>query len=76
MVIASCLVSLRAWLEPCVDLGQSVAKGDVVARVHAIERTGEQPIDYRARISGVLAGRHFPGLIEMGDPVAMIAVPV
>lgn len=54
----------------------AIAKGDVVARVHAIERTGEQPIDYRARISGVLAGRHFPGLIEMGDPVAMIAVPV
>ena len=63
-------------LEPCVDLGQTVQAGDVLARVHNIERTGLAPVEYRAKIDGVLAGRHFPGLVNMGDFLAVVAVPV
>ena len=63
-------------LEMCVDLGQSVKKGDLLGRVHSIDRTGQPPADYRAAMDGILAGRHYPGLIGMGDMLAMLAVPV
>ncbi len=61
-------------LEFCVDLGEAVQAGDVIARVHGIERTGTKPREYQARLSGILVGRHFPGLIAMGDTLAVIAV--
>ncbi len=60
--------------EVCVDLGAKVNAGDLIARVHNIRRTGEQPTEYHAKIGGVLAGRHFPGHIAMGDFLAVIAV--
>ena len=63
-------------LEMLVDLGDPVAKGQPVARVHDIKHTGTDPALYRAEVSGILAGRHFPGLIAMGDCLAVIAVLV
>ncbi len=62
-------------LEMCIDLEQKVREGDVVARVYAVERTGVAPREYRAQIDGILAGRHFPGLIQMGDTIAVVGVP-
>ena len=62
-------------IEPCVDLGEAVEAGQVLARVHAVERTGTAPAAYRARIGGILAGRHFPGLVKSGDCMAVIGVP-
>lgn len=62
-------------LEMCVDLGETVRSGDLVARVHDVERTGREPVGYSAKMDGLLAGRHFPGLVEMGDPIAVLAVP-
>jgi N-alpha-acetyl-L-2,4-diaminobutyrate deacetylase len=63
-------------LEMCVELGAAVRDGDVIARVHHVERTGAEPVAYRATLDGILAGRHFPGLIGVGDTLAVIAVPV
>jgi N2-acetyl-L-2,4-diaminobutanoate deacetylase len=63
-------------LEMCTDLGSPVHTGQVIARVHDIERTGTAPVEYRAARDGILAGRHFPGLIAVGDTLAVIAVPV
>jgi N-alpha-acetyl-L-2,4-diaminobutyrate deacetylase len=63
-------------LEMRIDLGAAVRKGDVVARVHGYERTGVPPVEYRAKIDGMLAGRHFPGLVQPGDTIAVVAVPV
>lgn len=63
-------------LEPCADLGDKVKAGQLLGRVHDIERTGITPKEYYAKIDGVLAGRHFPGLITMGDFLAVVAVPV
>lgn len=63
-------------LEMRADLGAAVRKGDVVARVHGCERTGDAPVEYRAKIDGLLAGRHFPGLVQSGDTIAVVAVPV
>jgi N-alpha-acetyl-L-2,4-diaminobutyrate deacetylase len=62
-------------LEMCIDLGETVDEGQVLARVHDVDRTGTEPIAYRARIGGLLAGRHFPGLIAPGDCLAVVAVP-
>ncbi|MER2508656.1 N(2)-acetyl-L-2,4-diaminobutanoate deacetylase DoeB [Amaricoccus sp.] len=67
----------RAGLcEPMVDLGAVVAKGEVVARIHDYERTGEAPTEIAAGLDGLLTARHFPGLIQMGDCAAVVAVPV
>ena len=63
-------------LETAVDLGDSVSAGDIIARVWSTQRNGTPPIIYHAKRSGILAARHFPGLIHTGDCVAVIAVVV
>lgn len=60
-------------LEMCRDLGETVSQGEVIARIHDIRRTGSAPVEYRARRSGLLAARHFPGLVQCGDTLAVIA---
>jgi N-alpha-acetyl-L-2,4-diaminobutyrate deacetylase len=63
-------------LEMCVDLGTEVKKGEVIALVYDIDRTGTQPVEYKATIDGVLAGRHYPSLTQPGDNLAVIAIRV
>ncbi|KPQ07109.1 MAG: N-alpha-acetyl-L-2,4-diaminobutyrate deacetylase DoeB [Rhodobacteraceae bacterium HLUCCA12] len=60
-------------LEPLVDLGEPIEKGACIARVWAADRTGLQPLCYYAQRSGILVARHFPGLIQTGDCLAVIA---
>ncbi len=60
-------------LEMKMDLGESVREGDVVAHVLDATRTGTTPSIYRARRSGMLVGRHHPGLITAGDCLSVIA---
>ena len=62
-------------LEFCVDLGDEVRAGDPLARIHNVERTGGRPEEYHARCDGVFIGRHFPGLIALGDPIGVVGVP-
>jgi N2-acetyl-L-2,4-diaminobutanoate deacetylase len=57
------------------DLGDHVAKGETVARIYPIGRTGGTPAEHRAAIGGLLAARHFPGLVKAGDCLAVIATP-
>ena len=61
-------------VETMIDLGEPVAAGQVVARVHGIGRTGAAPAEIRSKLTGLLAARHFPGLIKAGDCAADIAV--
>jgi N-alpha-acetyl-L-2,4-diaminobutyrate deacetylase len=63
-------------LEPMFDLGDMVNKGEIIARVWPADRTGRPPVDYPANRSGILASRHFPGLIKSGDCLAVVAVIV
>jgi N2-acetyl-L-2,4-diaminobutanoate deacetylase len=56
-----------------VDLGASIKKGDVVARIWPSDRTGQKPVDYKANMDGLLVARHFPGLIKPGDCAAVVA---
>ena len=62
-------------IEYSLDLGATVEAGQTIARIHPVERSGEPPIEYRAEISGLFIGRHFPGLIIPGDFLAAVAVP-
>ncbi len=62
-------------LEFMAALGDSVAEGDLIARVYDIDRSGWRPVEYTANRDGVVAGRHFPGLVKSGDTLAVIAVP-
>lgn len=61
-------------LEPRVDLGDPVRAGDTLAFITPLGHTGRPPIEVRARLGGILAGRHFPGLIKAGDCLAVVAV--
>ncbi|MEK6354328.1 MAG: N(2)-acetyl-L-2,4-diaminobutanoate deacetylase DoeB [Burkholderia cenocepacia] len=63
----------RGLLEMCRDLGTEVEAGDVLARVHDIDRTGVTPVEYVARRRGLLAARHFPGIVQPGDTIAVVA---
>lgn len=63
-------------IEPLVDLGEPVASGQPVARIHRTTRTGLDPIELTATLGGILAARHFPGLVKQGDCAAVVAVPV
>jgi N-alpha-acetyl-L-2,4-diaminobutyrate deacetylase len=60
-------------LEMCRDLGAQVNAGDVLARVHDVNRTGAAPVEYVAQRDGLLAARHFPGLVQSGDTIAVVA---
>ncbi|MBQ4823559.1 N(2)-acetyl-L-2,4-diaminobutanoate deacetylase DoeB [Leisingera sp. HS039] len=60
--------------EMMADLGETVAKGDLLARVWPLDRTGQRPVEYRARRAGLVISRHFPGLIKSGDCVAVVGV--
>jgi len=73
----SCFVTGESTglLELCADLGDSVRQGQMIARVHSVERSGLAPVEYCAGIDGILVGRHYPGLTQPGDVLAVVAVP-
>jgi len=63
-------------IETAVDLGDPVEAGQVLARIHPTGRTDHPAREIRAKMSGILAARHFPGLVQGGDCAAVIAVLV
>ena len=72
---ASCYVQSEhsGLLELTFALGDRVAKGEVIARVYDMTRSGTPPVEYHAGRSGLLAARRFPSLVNMGDTIAVIA---
>ena len=62
--------------EPMVDLGEAVSKGDVLARIWPVDRTGIAPVELSAKRDGLLISRHFPGLIKSGDCAAVVGIEV
>lgn len=61
---------LLEWL---VELGDAVEQGQAVARIYNAVKLGAPPIHVCATLDGIIAMRHFPGLIKMGDAIAMQA---
>ncbi|SNS64605.1 N-alpha-acetyl-L-2,4-diaminobutyrate deacetylase [Pseudomonas segetis] len=72
---ASCYVQSlhRGILELNLSIGDRVRRGDLVARVHAFERTGTPAVEYHAERDGLLVARRFPALVDIGDTLAVIA---
>lgn len=66
----------KGLLEMCVSLGDDIHKGELVARVYSLERTGQPPQEYFAKRDGVLAARRHPALIDIGDTFAVLAIDV
>jgi len=62
-------------IEPLVDLGEPVTAGAPLARIWPADRSGVAPVQVLAQRGGVLVARHFPGLIRLGDCLAVLAVP-
>ncbi|WP_096786829.1 N(2)-acetyl-L-2,4-diaminobutanoate deacetylase DoeB [Rhodobacter sp. CZR27] len=60
----------------CADLGERVEKGQTIAMIYPVGRTGISPVTLAARRSGLFTARHFPGLVKPGDCVAVIAEEV
>jgi N-alpha-acetyl-L-2,4-diaminobutyrate deacetylase len=75
---AECFVTSESEgvVEMYKDLGEAVAAGEPIAAIHPIHKTGLAPLVYRATITGILMARHFPGLIQPGDCLAVVAVPL
>ncbi|SOH95274.1 N-alpha-acetyl-L-2,4-diaminobutyrate deacetylase [Monaibacterium marinum] len=63
-------------VEYLVDMGDTVAKGQAIARIWRADRTGEAPHVCYAGLDGILTARHSPGLIKVGDFVGLVAVVV
>lgn len=61
-------------LEMLVDLGEAVVPGQPLARIWPVDRTGMVPATITAQRAGLLAARHFPGLVQIGDTLAVVAV--
>ena len=61
-------------VEPMIDLGGTVAAGAPLARIWPMDRSGAAPITLTAPRDGLLVARHFPGLVQRGDCLAVIAV--
>lgn len=59
-------------IETCKDLGETVRAGEIVARIYPTGRTGSPPVEHRAALDGILAARHFPGLVKAGDCIAVV----
>ncbi len=58
-------------VEWVVSLGDPIRDGEVIAKVHDPRHVGRAPVPYRATMDWILAMRHFPGLVRMGDALAM-----
>ncbi|CAM4003051.1 N(2)-acetyl-L-2,4-diaminobutanoate deacetylase DoeB [Vreelandella rituensis] len=75
---ASCYVQSEhsGLLELTVALGDRIEKGQVIAYVYDMTRSGTAPVAYYAERDGMLMARRGPALINMGDTLAVIAAIV
>ncbi|MDB5556935.1 MAG: N-alpha-acetyl diaminobutyric acid deacetylase DoeB [Rhizobium sp.] len=61
-------------IEFVADLGENIREGSTVALIHSVGRTGVSPQAVKAKMDGIFAARHFPGLVKPGDCVSVLAV--
>ncbi|MFV0513234.1 MAG: N(2)-acetyl-L-2,4-diaminobutanoate deacetylase DoeB [Jhaorihella sp.] len=72
---ARCFVTAErpGLLEPLVDLGAEVREGQPVGRLWPTDRSGIAALPCHAALDGILTARHVPGLVQMGDCLAVVA---
>ncbi len=66
--------TMAGLFEPTVELGQSVAAGDLVARVHSVEELDRPSKEFFAPIDGVVAIVRHPAPVNVGTTMVNIAV--
>jgi len=64
---------LNGMVEYTKSLGDTVRKGDILARIWDTTRTGVEPLDVHSKMNGLLTVRHTYGLIQSGDCLAVLA---
>lgn len=72
---SDCFVIAKDYglLEMRTGLGWECHRGNILARIHPIDRSGSKPIEYITHRNGILMARHHSGLIRPGDCLAVIA---
>ena len=63
-------------IEFLADLGDTVEKGQPVARIFNVTRCGIRPVTVHANRAGLVMARHFPGIVKPGDCVAVVGVKI
>jgi N-alpha-acetyl-L-2,4-diaminobutyrate deacetylase len=63
----------RGLVEPIVALGDTVKEGDLLAKIHNIDRTNTEPHEYFAKRDGMIITKHAPSIVNMGDNLFVIA---
>ncbi len=63
----------RGLVEPFVELGDVIKEGDLLAKVHNIDRTATIPENYYAKRDGMVIIKHYPSIIDIGDNLMVIA---
>lgn len=63
-------------IEFAESLGDSVKEGDILARIWETGHLGREPRQIRSKMDGLLTARHYPGLIQPGDCLAVLAVEI
>ncbi len=59
--------------ENCVELGETVRKGDLLGQVHFLEQPGREPVRVVAHSDGLLMANRGPSMVGQGDCVACVA---
>ena len=65
--------SRNGLIEFTKSLGDKVKEKELIACVYDISDIIAIPTEFHSYTEGILAGRHFPGLIQAGDCLAVIA---
>ena len=63
----------RGLVEPSVKLGDIVNEGDLLAKIHNIDRTATVPHKYHSKREGMVIIKHAPSIINIGDNLNVIA---
>jgi len=59
--------------EPVKDLGETVAAGEAIGRIHFVETLERAPLIHTAQVDGLILCRGVPGLVEKGDCLVVVA---
>lgn len=63
-------------VEPLAEIGDSVAAGEPIARIHSIDGLDKMAVTVDAPVRGVLFQRRALARVEPGERIAMIAQPL
>jgi N-alpha-acetyl-L-2,4-diaminobutyrate deacetylase len=71
-----CFAEDGGLIEFVKDLGDEFQKDETIALIYPTDRTGATPREIKAKMNGILAARHYPGLVKPGDCVSVLAVRI